>query len=308
MDISFGLRKWYEEVAHNPPCCTCYNIFVRSLNNSNTKIGLVDSLHNNGLCNHVVIDSGIVINEQSSYWQNSALLVYECQPEYMSCSQGSQIKFMPVKLIKNDTSYFGWIRMQNSNKFFDMAINLNPNQSIVTGQKDTLPKSINGIISYANTSNTPLNDITVDLKNNNGVVVASTITNSTGGYSFSNVANGDYTLEVATNKPWDGVTAGDVLLYKKHIANIIPLTGIYYASGDVNASGSLTATDVLMIKKRIIAVTNSFTVGDWLFNNGTINVNGLNVNYNFKGLVYGDANGSYIPVEQKMIFPLKTIK
>ena len=157
--------------------------------------------------------------------------------------------------------------------------------------------SINGIISYANTSNTPLNDITVDLKNSNGAIVASTATNATGGYIFSNVANGDYALQVTSAKPWNGVTAGDVLLYKKHIVGLISLNGIYFASGDVNGSGSLTAGDVLLIKKRIATTISSFSVGDWLFNNDTLSINGSNVTYNFNGLVYGDANGSYIPAE-----------
>jgi len=157
--------------------------------------------------------------------------------------------------------------------------------------------SINGIVSYANASNTPLNDITIDLKNNSGAVVASATTDDAGGYSFNDVPYGNYTFQVTATKPWNGVSASDVLLYKKHIANISPLTGIYYASGDVNASGSLTAADVLLIKKRIATIINSFTVGDWLFNNDTLSINGSNVTYNFNGLVYGDANGSYIPTK-----------
>jgi len=59
----------------------------------------------------------------------------------------------------------------------------------------------------------------------------------------------------------------------------------------------LTAADVLLIKKRIATIINSFAVGDWLFNNDTLSINGSNVTYNFNGLVYGDANGSYIPTE-----------
>ena len=78
---------------------------------------------------------------------------------------------------------------------------------------------------------------------------------------------------------WGGVTAGDVLLYKKHIAGISSLSGIFLASGDVNASGSLTAGDVLLIKKRIAGIISSFTVGDWIFNNGPITVSGSNVTH-----------------------------
>jgi hypothetical protein len=71
----------------------------------------------------------------------------------------------------------------------------------------------------------------------------------------------------------------------------------------VNASGTLSAADVLLIKKRIATITNSFTVGDWLFNNTPITVGSGNVTQNFKGLTYGDANGSYIPSGNKSAEP-----
>ena len=104
-----------------------------------------------------------------------------------------------------------------------------------------------------------------------------------------------YTLVPGALKPWGGVTALDVLMYQKHIAGISPLSGIYLASGDVNGSGTITAVDMLLIKKRIAGMTGSFPDGDWLFNNGPIIINGSNVNYNFDGICFGDANGSYVP-------------
>jgi len=165
--------------------------------------------------------------------------------------------------------------------------------------------SVTGQITYANTANTPLAGLTLNLKNSGGSVVATTTTNASGNYTFNSVAAGAYTLEVTTIKPWGGVTAADVLLYRKHIANIALLTGIYLASGDVNASGSLSAADVLLIKKRIATITNSFTVGDWLFNNTPFTVGGGSVTQNFKGITYGDANGSYIPAGDKSLAPVK---
>ena len=161
--------------------------------------------------------------------------------------------------------------------------------------------NVSGTITYANTANTPLNALTVKLKNGTGTVVGTTTTNATGNYSFSTVPAGNYTLEVTTTKPWGGVTASDVLLYRKHIANISFLTGIYLASGDANLSGSLTAADVLLIRKRIAIIINSFPSGDWLFNNIPFTVANSNVTQNFNGIVYGDANGSYIPVKAKTL-------
>jgi len=160
--------------------------------------------------------------------------------------------------------------------------------------------SVTGTATYANTANTPLGGLTIKLKNSGGATVATTTTNTSGQYTFTAVPSGDYTLEVTTTKAWGGVTAADVLLYRKHIANIALLSGIYLASGDVNGSGSLTAADVLLIKKRIATITNSFTVGDWLFNNTPFTVGGSSVTQNFKGITYGDANGSYTPTGNKL--------
>ncbi|MCK9424079.1 MAG: C25 family cysteine peptidase [Bacteroidales bacterium] len=163
--------------------------------------------------------------------------------------------------------------------------------------------SVTGAVTYANTANTPLNGLTIKLKNSGGTVIGTTTTNATGNYTFASVPAGNYTLEATTTKPWNGVSATDVLLYRKHIANIALLTGIYLASGDVNASGSLTAADVLLVKKRIAIIISSFPAGDWLFNNTPFTVGGGSVTQNFKGIVYGDANGSYIPTGNKSLEP-----
>jgi len=162
--------------------------------------------------------------------------------------------------------------------------------------------TLNGTITYPNAAGTPLSDIYLALKNSSGTIVGTTSTNSQGGYSFSDVYIGDYTLEASTTKPWGGVTAADVLLFKKHIANIAYLSGIFLASGDVNGSGDLTAADVLVIKKRVANITNSFPVGDWLFNNTPITISGGNVTQNFNGLCFGDANASYTPANKNSHF------
>ena len=176
-----------------------------------------------------------------------------------------------------------------------IAITGNTTANFLWGIIGNTGYNVNGTLTYANSANTPMYGVTLNLKNEIGNTIGTIITDAFGNYNFVGISNGNYTLEPTTNKSWGGVTAGDVLLYKKHIASIISLSGIYFASGDVNASGSLTASDILLIKKRIASIISSFPSGDWLFNNGAINVNGSNVMYNFNGLVYGDANGSYIP-------------
>ena len=123
---------------------------------------------------------------------------------------------------------------------------------------------------------------------------------------FSNLENGNYYLHPSTTKIWGGVSAADLLFYKRHIGNTYTLTGIFLASGDVNSTTTLTAADVLLISQRIGGIISSFVVGDWLYNNiNPIVISGSNVTHNFYGLCYGDANGSNIPA---IPFTLKNIQ
>jgi len=153
---------------------------------------------------------------------------------------------------------------------------------------------LDGSITYANTNATPLSNTHVKLMQGDSII-RDTTTDATGYFYFTDINNGIYTINITPAKPWGGATAGDVLLYRKHIANISSLNSIYLASGDVNGSGDLTAVDVLLIKKRIAHLIDAFPAGDWLFNNQPVMINGTNVTYNFSGICYGDANGSYVP-------------
>ena len=184
-------------------------------------------------------------------------------------------------------------------------------QDVSTVTQGPTGYTLSGIITYPNTSSTPLSSVNINLKNSGGTIIGTTTTNSSGSYSFSNLDNGNYTLEPTTSKSWGGVSAPDVLLFKKHIGALQLLQGIFLASGDVNGSGSLSAPDVLLIKKRIGAMISSFSVGDWLFNNyNPVTISGENVTQNFNGLCYGDANGSYNPPAKGYPFsnPFKNIE
>jgi hypothetical protein len=171
----------------------------------------------------------------------------------------------------------------------------NSRSGLITAPAPPVGFTLSGVVSYPNARQTPLEGINLVLKNSSGTVVGSATTDATGNYSFQELQNGEYTISPATFKTWGGVTASDVLLFKKHIANISYLQGIFLASGDVNGSGSLTASDVLLIKKRIASIVNSFPEGDWLFNSTPVTINGGNTILDFNGLCFGDANGSYIP-------------
>ena len=156
--------------------------------------------------------------------------------------------------------------------------------------------NISGVITYFNSASTPMQNVVVSLKNSGGTVIATSTTSASGAYSFTSVASGSYTLQCSTTKAWGGATSIDITLFKNHIAAITLLTGIKLNSGDVNNSGAVSSIDLTLIKNRIAAISTSFVAGDWLFDNTPITMSGANVVQNFKALCYGDANGSFIPV------------
>lgn len=175
--------------------------------------------------------------------------------------------------------------------------------TIVNGSPTT---DIAGYVAYDNEALQGLNGVNITLFNSLGIQVGlpvTTITNAGHGfYQFIGVPQDDYTMSVTLGAPWAGiagVTALDALLVELHTAGVLNplLTGLRFASGNVNGISMINATDALLIKQRIIGDITSFPAGDWVFDNGIIHAfPGPLTSYDFKGLCTGDVNGSYNPV------------
>ena len=157
--------------------------------------------------------------------------------------------------------------------------------------------SISGKLTYDNAPiSSPLSCSKVYLKTSTGTAVDSTDTDINGNYHFCGISNGSYTLSAKTTKAVGGINATDALLTAKHYVNIIILTGIKLAAADVNASGYVNSTDALIITKRYTQVIPTFVAGDWIFEQPAISFTSNSANVvNFKGLCFGDVNGSYTP-------------
>lgn len=162
--------------------------------------------------------------------------------------------------------------------------------------------SVSGVINYLNTALTPISNATVNLMNGSGLV-ATVISDVNGHYSFSNIANGTYTIFVSYSNSWGGVTATDALKMKRHIAGLELFTEpIKLTAADPNNTTSINSTDVLLVQRRLAGLDLSFTRPDWLFEiqttgGNSITVNGTNTAKNLYGLCTGDVNGSYVPAK-----------
>ena len=167
--------------------------------------------------------------------------------------------------------------------FLDGEVNLN-------GQCN----EIIGVVTYDNNSNTPMNNSTVMLMSGGNVVQTAT-TDASGAFSLSGFPNGVYELTASTAKSWGGVNATDALGIARHFTGAVLLNGIRQGGADVNGNGSINSTDALFVARRFTGQINSFTVGDWIFSNPTVQVSGQPQVQDIKALAFGDVNGSYIP-------------
>ena len=155
---------------------------------------------------------------------------------------------------------------------------------------------LTGTVTYNNVSWTPLSAVTVQLLSYPGLVQEGTaVTNAQGSYSLSGYTNGNKTLRLQTTRTWGGVNATDALLANLHFSNAQPLSGLRLKAGDVNASGTVNASDALVISRRYANVIGSFPSGNWVFDTAVLNLNGAAVSRNLQGLCYGDVNGSFFP-------------
>ena len=67
-------------------------------------------------------------------------------------------------------------------------------------------KTIQGKITYDNKYSTPIKNTKLYLKNSENITIDSTVTDTTGSYTFNNDTNGTYTVQPAITIPWGGET------------------------------------------------------------------------------------------------------
>ncbi len=155
--------------------------------------------------------------------------------------------------------------------------------------------TISGVVSYNNTSSTPLKGCIIYLLQG-GDTVNQFTTVSTGQYVLIDVSPGTYTLGVKCTKAYGGTGASDALAILRHFVLMPPLLeGLKLIAADVDNSGYINSADALYCSRRFVGQIISYPSGDWVFEVPTVVVTNSDVIQNFKGLCFGDVNGSYIP-------------
>jgi hypothetical protein len=149
-------------------------------------------------------------------------------------------------------------------------------------------------VKYANAALVPLQNATLTIKDFGGITVATTTTNTSGVYTFTDVLPGNYRMTIVPTQVWGGCNATDALGILNHFVQNSLLTGMKLAAADVNNSHSVNATDAFFVMSRQTGFITSFAAGDYLYHTDTMYVNGSQVTNNFEMLCFGDVNASYL--------------
>lgn len=178
---------------------------------------------------------------------------------------------------------------------------LQPNSFLSDEVTLTVTYSISGVLKYANTSGgvRPITNSTVYLKTSDGLtVLASTVSDGSGNFTFSDVTAGSYKLDASTSKAWGGLTLADYAIVRSFVNTGTPvLTGIFWTAADVNMSSTITLADYAIIRNRVnTGSTAGWTAPDWFFQILDVTVTNANViNADVIGICSGDVNASYVP-------------
>jgi hypothetical protein len=125
--------------------------------------------------------------------------------------------------------------------------------------------NVTGKYIYHNDSQSPLSDVTVKLINQTNQVVATTVTNGDGIYSFTNVPAGDYSIKASSDKPSRGYSMKDCLSLLMYISGFLPLDNIQLLAADVDNNNVVDRKDLNLMIAAWARPSITFPAGNWKF-------------------------------------------
>lgn len=165
-----------------------------------------------------------------------------------------------------------------------------------TTTKNFSQTSIIGQVVYHNVENTPLEDVTVILKDSLGIILDSKITLEDGKYHFDNLDEGTYNIEALTSLSPGGIDMEDAYLIELYLNNLYTFTTIQKLAADVDGDGAVTWDDHNIITDWWFLYGYPFPVGDWVFETLQISVMGKDsIDGGMDGSSTGDVDGVWEP-------------
>ncbi|WP_353482692.1 ExeM/NucH family extracellular endonuclease [Haliscomenobacter sp.] len=127
---------------------------------------------------------------------------------------------------------------------------------------------INGVVAAR--AGLPLSNVRLVLS---GTTTAQNLTQDDGHFTFTNLDAGNYTLtpESLDENAVEGISTRDLIALQRHILGIAPLQNPYQLlAADVNNSGSITALDLVLMRRLILGLDKNFkAVPSWRFVDGS---------------------------------------
>jgi len=210
-----------------------------------------------------------------------------------------------------------WGRDQVGNWTFIIAtVNVMDNNN-ACGPVAPLALVSGGSEGIINENNEKISNVMVEVMSEEGNMLTSTMTGNDGLFSFELPTNNTYSIHTERNDwPLNGISTYDLILMSQHILGIQPLDSPYkLIAADINQSGTITAFDMLELRKLLLFVNTAFPANtswrfmdaNFVFDDPTdpfantfpevILINDLtsNMDANFMGIKTGDVNLSATP-------------
>ncbi len=165
------------------------------------------------------------------------------------------------------------------------------------------PFTVSGAVQASNGAE--IGSLTIDLLAADGSVISTQSVDCDGQYAFSGLESGvDYSLRLdkENSSALNGVSTFDLVLISKHLLDVQPLGSPYsVVAADVDESGAISITDIMIAQSVIYAQTPSFPGQNWFFfSQGNtspattfpITLTADLTNFNFIGIKKADVNNS----------------
>jgi len=119
-----------------------------------------------------------------------------------------------------------------------------------------------------------------------------------GSYSLANIAalqNVAYTVTATKNSAaLDGISTSDLLVISRHILSLEALSPTWKTlAADINCSGSITASDIVIARKLILGIETALPCAKWRFVAEPVVSTANGTCVNFRGVKMGELNGVY---------------
>ncbi|MBK6964154.1 MAG: hypothetical protein IPH20_09450 [Bacteroidales bacterium] len=204
---------------------------------------------------------------------------------------------------RNNSDTYSIAAVQIVDPFNLTSPNFMPLSSSPVWGKAVWSRTISGKLLYDKpTTDVPVSNSTVLLKNSTGsATVSSATTNATGDYTLYAV-DGNYLLDAEVNKPRGGLSVVDVVKVRQHIASQITLDALSLTAGDVDLSGgglSVSVIDAVTMRRKLSNQNPiQWQIKDFVFLKPSVSISGSGVIQNIIVLSGGDVDKSYTPAVQ----------